>query len=57
MIQLKTALKGEEILDRQEIENHIFKDERLFEFKQSIDRAINFEKLDINEILMEVSKC
>lgn len=55
LIQLKSALKGEEILDRQEIENHIFKDERLFDFKQSIDRAINFEKLEINEILMEVS--
>ncbi len=55
LIQLKTASKGGEVLDRQEIENYIFKSERLFEFKQSIDTAINFEKLDINEILMEVS--
>lgn len=55
LIQLKTASKGEEVLDRQEVENHIFKSERLFEFKQSIDTAINFEKLDINDILMEVS--
>ncbi|MBZ2173816.1 metallophosphoesterase [Schnuerera sp. xch1] len=54
-ICLETALKGEEVLDRQEIENHIFKTERLFDFKQSIDTAINFEKLEINEILMEVS--
>lgn len=54
-VTLKTALKGEEILDRQEIENHIFKSERLFDFKQSIDEAINFDKLEINEILMEVS--
>lgn len=55
LVTLKTALKGEEILDRQEIENHIFKSERLFDFKQSIDEAINFDKLEINEILMEVS--
>lgn len=55
LITLNTALKGEEILDRQEIENHIFKSERLFGFKQSIDEAINFDKLEINEILMEVS--
>lgn len=55
LIPLKTALKGEEVLDREEIENHIFKSERLFDFKQSIDAAINFDKLEINEILMEVS--
>lgn len=55
LIPLKTAQKGEEVLDRKEIENHIFKSERLFDFKQSIDAAINFDKLEINEILMEVS--
>lgn len=55
LVPLKTALKGEEVLDRDEIENHIFKSERLFDFKQSIDAAINFDKLEINEILMEVS--
>lgn len=55
LIPLKTALKGEEVLDRKEIESHIFKSERLFDFKQSIDAAINFDKLEINEILMEVS--
>lgn len=55
LIELNTASKGEDVLDRQEIENHIFKSEKLFEFKQTIDSAINFEKLEINEILMEVS--
>lgn len=55
LIELKAASEGEEVLDREEIENHIFKSERLFEFKQSIDAAVNFEKLEINEILMEVS--
>ena len=55
LIELKTALQGKDVLDRAEIENHIFKSERLFEFKQSIDTAINFEKLEINDILMGVS--
>jgi len=55
LINLETALDGNEILDRREIENHIFKSEMLFDFKQTIDRVINFEKLEINEILLEVS--
>src|SRR5699024_208335 len=53
LINLKTANKCIDVLDRQEIENHIFKSEKLFEFRQSIDTAVNFEKLEINEILME----
>ena len=56
LINLQTANKGIDVLDRQEIENHIFKSEKLFEFRQSIDTAVNFEKLEINEILMEVSQ-
>lgn len=55
LLELKIAEKGDKILDRQEIENHVFKSERLFEFKQSIDSVIDFEKLEINEILLEVS--
>ena len=55
LLELETAKKGEDVLDRSEIENHIFKSEKLFEFKQSIDTAMNFEKLEINDILIEVS--
>ncbi len=55
LVELKSALKGEEVLNRQEIENHIFKSEILFDFKQTIERAINFDKLEVNEILLEVS--
>ena len=55
LVKLETALDGNEILDRSQMENHIYKGEMLFDFKQTIDRAINFEKLDINEILLEVS--
>ncbi len=54
-ISLKTALSGEEVLDRKEIEKNQFKSERIYEFKQTIDSALNFEKLDINEVLIEVS--
>ena len=55
LIPLETALPGEEILDREKIETFIFKNEKLVQFKQSIDSTTNFEKLDINEVLLEVS--
>lgn len=54
-IPLKTALPGQDILDRSEMENALFKSERMFEFKQTIDKALDFEKMDINEVLIEVS--
>lgn len=54
-IPLRTALPGLEVLDRSEIERSQFKGERILEFKQSIDAALDFEKLDINEVLIEVS--
>lgn len=55
LIRLETASEGKNILDRQEIENHIFKSEKLLEFKQTIGETIDFEKLEINEIIMEIS--
>lgn len=55
MIQLKSALPGDEVLDRSEIEKSTFKSERILEFKQSIDSALNFEKMDINDLLIEVA--
>lgn len=54
-IPLKSALPGEEVLDRTEIEKNLFKNERIMEFKQSIDAAVDFEKMDINEVLIKVS--
>lgn len=54
-INLSTALDGELVLDRSEVEKHVFKSERLYEFKQIVDSALNFEKMDINDILIEVS--
>ena len=35
-----SALDGEKILDRKEIENSIYKNERMFEFEQTINNAI-----------------
>lgn len=52
---LLSALDGDEVLDRKEIENSIYRRERMYEFKQTIDNAMNFEKMDINDVLMEVS--
>lgn len=54
-VNLETALDGREILDRQEIESNLFRSEKLFEFQQNINEALNFEKIDINEVLIEVS--
>ena len=52
---LTTALNGEQVLDRKEIENSIYRRERMYEFKQTIDNAMSFEKMDINDVLLEVS--
>ncbi|NMA49738.1 MAG: metallophosphoesterase [Tissierellia bacterium] len=55
LLNLKSAKPGEEVLDRSEIERGSFRGERIIEFKQSIDSAINFEKMDINDLLLEVT--
>ena len=54
-IQLKTAKSGTLVLDRSEVEKHVFKSQRIYEFKQTIDSALDFEKMDINDVLIEVS--
>lgn len=54
-IYLSSALAGEDVLDRKEIENSLFKIERMLEFKQTINAAMDYEKMDINEVLMQVS--
>lgn len=54
-VELETAEKGNLVLDRDEIERNIFQRERIYEFKQSVDAALNFEKMDINDVLIEVS--
>lgn len=56
LIPLKSAISGKEVLNRKEIESFIYKSERLSQFKQSVDNTANFQKLDINEILLELSQ-
>ncbi|MGO1367950.1 MAG: metallophosphoesterase family protein [Senegalia sp. (in: firmicutes)] len=48
---LKSAHKGEDVLDRTVIENNIFRSEKIVQFKQSVDSSQDFNKLDINHIL------
>jgi exonuclease SbcD len=55
MLNLKSVKPGEEVLDRTEIEKSSFRGERIIEFKQTIDSTINFEKMDINDLLLEVT--
>jgi len=55
LISLKVAKPGYEVLDRTELEKNIYKNERIIEFKQTIDSALNFDKVDINDILVEVA--
>ncbi|EOD01247.1 metallophosphoesterase [Caldisalinibacter kiritimatiensis] len=51
LIPLKKAKSGKEILDRKQIEMFIYRNERIMQFKQSIDSSSEFEKLDITHIL------
>ncbi|TJX67067.1 metallophosphoesterase [Soehngenia saccharolytica] len=55
LIPLKVAKSGYEVLDRTELEKNIYRNERIMEFKQTIDSALNFDKVDINDILIEVA--
>lgn len=55
LIELKSAEKGDKVLNRDEIEKHIFKGEQLSQFKQIVESSSNFEKMDINDLLIEVS--
>ena len=54
-VALNTAEEGKIVLDRIEIEKHIFKGEQLSEFKQIVESSVDFEKMDINDLLIEVS--
>src|SRR5690554_1852546 len=55
MLPLKSAKPGGDVLDRTEMENSTLRSERIVQFKQSIDSAMSFEKMDLNDILVEVT--
>lgn len=54
-IPLKTALPGKEVFKEDSIVSDRNKEEQLYEFKQSIESSVNFDKLDINDILLEIA--
>lgn len=52
---LKSAEDGEKILDRSIIEKNMFRSEKMIYFKQSVDSSQDFDKLDINNVLNNLS--
>lgn len=54
-LYLKSAVDGEDVLDRTQVEMNLYKEEQMYEFKQSIEASVNFNKLDINEILIDIA--
>lgn len=53
---LQSALPGEEVLDRKEIEMHKFKRRELAEFKESIERTGNFEHIHFMEVITDIAE-
>ena len=53
--ELKSALPGPEVLDRTEIEMHKFKRQELAEFKESIDRSGNYDRINFFDLLADIS--
>lgn len=54
-IYLKSALPGDTVLDRSEIERHKLKLDKIYEFKEIIDSTVELGNLDIYEILSEIA--
>lgn len=52
---LKSARPGSEVLDRTEIEMHKFKRRELAEFKESIDRTGNYDRINFFDLLADIS--
>ncbi|MBP2025506.1 metallophosphoesterase family protein [Peptoniphilus stercorisuis] len=55
-IYLKSALPGELVLDRNEMERHKFKRSKIYEFKEIIDTTSDLGSLDIFNLLVQISK-
>ncbi|RVU54162.1 metallophosphoesterase family protein [Anaerosphaera multitolerans] len=54
-IYLKSALPGDMVLDRSEMERHKFKQDKIYEFKEILDSTSSFNNLDIYELLSEIA--
>jgi len=55
-IYLKSALPGEEVLDRTKVESMAFRERKLSEFIQSVYSTGNYDTFDINRIIEQISK-
>lgn len=54
-IELKSALPGEEVLDREELEKAKDRSLRLHQFYQGITQAIEYKKIDIASIVEDIA--
>ncbi|WBW50691.1 metallophosphoesterase family protein [Peptoniphilus equinus] len=55
-IVLQSALPGDQVLDRSEIERHRFKAEQFADFKSTIETSANLKGLDVYDILIDIAK-
>jgi len=55
-VYLKSALPGEEVLDRSKVESMAFRERKLSEFIQSVNSTGNYETFDINRIVELISR-
>lgn len=55
-VYLKSAKKGEEVLDRKKLVEEQYRDERLMIFSESIEQNVDLELLDLNLILDSISQ-
>lgn len=55
LIPLKAALPGEKVLDRKEVEAFVFKNEKLSQFKQTIEETSRFDRINLNNIILQIS--
>ena len=55
-IYLKTALPGDMVLDRTEMERHKFKRSKIYEFKEILDTTTDLNSLDLVTLLSTIAK-
>lgn len=55
-VKLKTALPGEEVLDRSKIEKSLFRDKKLQYFSQELENSCEYRRIDLKSIINEIAK-
>lgn len=55
-VYLQSALPGDQVLDRSEIERHKFKSQQIADFKSTIMSTSNLRNFDVIDILIEIAK-